>query len=537
MTEKRKKLVFGIVFSFLFCFLCVGYAQINDELFINGSVTSGVQDDVFIYEVLDSPNGNQVDNCTYSQTLLNIELNFNQSKELVYYVNIINKNDIYNYYFYEVLGKDADASLGVDNDKVDVKVEQVDQYDVIYKETNDNEQSNNRHYMKVTFSLKDDDTTKIMTTIWNFRYIKRRAELAPRDTWFNFDNSDHLKGLGIPYDSPDPNVRGDITGIEIKSTTDQVKITNEKKVTVQDEDGNIKETINVDKAWYPAEAQDDHNDLPNLVAYIKNNKITIIGGDELGNIFSDNLNGFFSHLTWKDTYWAVLNSGADDNNNNYFYKVTEINGLENIKTMNATNLEGMFWRCNNLQSVNISTLQTSKVTSMVGMFAYCGKLTTLDLHTFDTSQVTSFSSMFYNCEELTQIEGLTNFDTSKAVSFGPMFLGCKKLTTLDLSSFDTSNIKTMTAMFSTCNSLKTIYVSERWNSSNLQSLMAAYTTSSNKNSHTHRWIFYDCDLLKGAQGSSPEGSIDISFVNINFAKIDGGTSNPGYFTYKATPSS
>ena len=88
-----------------------------------------------------------------------------------------------------------------------------------------------------------------------------------------------------------------------------------------------------------------------------------------------------------------------------------------------------------------------------------------------------------------------------------------KATTLDLSSFDTSNVTNMHAMFYNCNNLKTIYASDKFNTNSV-------TLSSN--------MFYNTTNLVGGAGTTHNSS----YIDKTYARIDGGTSSPGYFTKK-----
>ena len=84
-------------------------------------------------------------------------------------------------------------------------------------------------------------------------------------------------------------------------------------------------------------------------------------------------------------------------------------------------------------------------------------------------------------------------------------------TTLDLSNFDTSKVTNIEYMFHSAANLKSIYVSDKFNTSNV-------TTGTN--------VFYNCTNLVGGAGTTYNNS----YVDKTYAHIDGGTSNPGYFT-------
>ena len=144
-----------------------------------------------------------------------------------------------------------------------------------------------------------------------------------------------------------------------------------------------------------------------------------------------------------------------------------------------------FYDMTNLQSITgLSYLNTSEVTNMAWMFGGCTVLTSLDVSHFNTSKVTL---MYY------------------------MFGFCENLTSLDLGSFNTSKVINMYSMFYRCSNLRTIYVGNGWN-------MAAVTSSSD--------MFLNCSSLVGGQGTT----YDANHVDKAYAHIDGGTSNPGYFT-------
>ena len=127
---------------------------------------------------------------------------------------------------------------------------------------------------------------------------------------------------------------------------------------------------------------------------------------------------------------------------------------------------------------------------------------------------TQCSCWFYKYENLATIQGLANLNTSKATSLAYMFFDCWSLTSLDLSGFDTAKVTDMSFMFSFCSSLKTIFVSD------------AFATTGVTYSGD---MFFDCTALVGGAGTA----YDSAKTDATYARIDGGPSAPGYFTYKA----
>ena len=131
----------------------------------------------------------------------------------------------------------------------------------------------------------------------------------------------------------------------------------------------------------------------------------------------------------------------------------------------------------------------------------------------NTSEVTNMNWMFLNCLALTSLD-LSHFNTSKVTGMKQMLSYCSSLTSLDLSSFNTSKVTDMSYMFYGCSNLRTIYVGNGWST--------AAVTSSN-------YMFNNCTSLVGGQGTTYSSS---NPMDKTYAHIDGGPSNPGYFTDK-----
>ena len=127
-------------------------------------------------------------------------------------------------------------------------------------------------------------------------------------------------------------------------------------------------------------------------------------------------------------------------------------------TSNVTTMEGMFYKCSGLTSLNLSSFNTSNVTEMNNMFNSCSGLTSLNLSSFNTINVTDMSYMFRYCSKLNSLN-IKHFITSNVTNMAYMFVLCSSLTSLDLSGWDTSNVTTMQSMFSDCSSLTSLDLS------------------------------------------------------------------------------
>lgn len=146
----------------------------------------------------------------------------------------------------------------------------------------------------------------------------------------------------------------------------------------------------------------------------------------------------------------------------WFFKLealTQIRGIEHLKTSEVTNMGSMFYGCKALNQLDVSGFDTRNVTNMDGMFNECKSLTQLDVTWFNTEKVTNMSRMFNECKSLTQLD-VTGFNTEKVTNMSYMFAGCKALSQLDVSKFDTRNVTDMSYMFSDCVSLASLQVTK-----------------------------------------------------------------------------
>ena len=187
-----------------------------------------------------------------------------------------------------------------------------------------------------------------------------------------------------------------------------------------------------------------------------------------------------------------LNTGDNDTgweNDGTNANVSQVVFDPSFANARPTTTYSWFYNMRNLQSITgMSYLNTSEVTNMGWMFTNCNKLTSLDV---------------------------SHFNTSKVLYMNHMLSGCIGLTSLDLSSFNTSNVTIMmSSMFYNCYNLRTIYVGSGWST-------AAVTGSAN--------MFFNCTSLVGGQGTTWNES---NPTDKTYAHIDGGPSNPGYFTDK-----
>ena len=187
--------------------------------------------------------------------------------------------------------------------------------------------------------------------------------------------------------------------------------------------------------------------------------------------------------------------------------------LTDFNTKNVTNMWCMFFDCNALTTLDIYYFDTSNVTDMNSMFQDCSSLSYIDLRGFNTEKVTDMGQMFDGCSKLTKLD-MSKFNTQNVTNFQCLFMNCAELTTLDLTTFNTAQVEHMGQVFEGCSKLKTIYVDkDKWTTS-------AVTFGPN--------TFDGCTSLIGGAGTA----YNAEQINYTYARVDGGTDNPGYFTLK-----
>jgi len=225
-----------------------------------------------------------------------------------------------------------------------------------------------------------------------------------------------------------------------------------------------------------------------------------------------------------------------------FYGCSSLTNLDvsGFNTENVNSMGSMFQGCSNLKSLDVSGFKTDKVGDMGSMFRDCLGLTSLDVSGFNTENVGDMGSMFrgcsnlksidvsgfkaryvrdmsymfYDCSNLTDLD-LSHFNTYSLKNMRMMFYDCSNLMNLDLSNFSTYSVTDMRYTFYGCSNLNTIYASDHWDMSNVEK---------------SDYMFGSCNSLIGCAGTT----YNSQHINGDYAHIDGGAENPGYFTYKAS---
>ena len=320
----------------------------------------------------------------------------------------------------------------------------------------------------------------------------------------------------------------------------------------------------------------DIPDSDGLKGYLVGNEVIIYAEKDLSiyastdasYLFSSNGGTAFTRLT-EIASISELNTKKCKNMSNMFYNcqmLSELN-LSTFDTSNVTDMSHMFDSCFGTNSIDISSFNTLNVTNMSYMFAnmvYANTidvssfdtrnvvdmsymylnciLPSIDLHNFNTASVSDMSHMFDGCLYATDIN-VTSFDTSNVVNMQAMFRDCESLSSIDVTGFDTSKVTTMESLFEDCEALTTLDLSffntrKVLNMANMFNGLTNLVTLHGTTDFVVTQViddtnmFLGCDSLDGGAGTTYMANYTaepLLAVTKQFAWIDGHLGRPGYF--------
>ena len=140
----------------------------------------------------------------------------------------------------------------------------------------------------------------------------------------------------------------------------------------------------------------------------------------------------------------------------FFTSLKTINGMQMLETSNATDMHSMFYGCESLEAVDLSSFDTSNVTQMNGMFYDCRALKSIDLSSFDTSKVEDMHEFCYHADIANPIVLGSRFTCENVIDMEGMFKHCHEVKSLDLSMFDTTKVENANGMIKYCYALESI---------------------------------------------------------------------------------
>ena len=148
-------------------------------------------------------------------------------------------------------------------------------------------------------------------------------------------------------------------------------------------------------------------------------------GDTL--VLSNDFNFTYSGEVEND-YGGVTNTITKNSNVPWYSQRTSIKKVEILNEIHPKAVAYFFYGCTNLtEIVGLTNMKTTDATNMHSMFYNCSELETIDVSSFDTSNVTVMTSMFRGCSKLTTIYASSSFVTTGVTSSGTMFTGCTSI--------------------------------------------------------------------------------------------------------------
>ena len=264
-----------------------------------------------------------------------------------------------------------------------------------------------------------------------------------------------------------------------KFTTDKVASSNNMFLDCTSLSGDIEYDKNtVDKTYAKTVGgyfRDKAYENRPWVKYDKDNKtLTFLVGEYKGAINNSNgeyeLNSGANQPGWnkesssitKVVFDVSFKDARPTTGYMWFYDfgyLTEIENISYLNTSEMTDMSYMFYRCEKLQSLDLSNFNAAMVTDMRYMFYDCSNLQSINLSNFNAEKVTNMSNMFSDCPKLQSLD-LSSFNTEMVETMRAMFSDCPKLQSLDLSNFNTAKVTDMSYMFNNCSKLQSIIISK-----------------------------------------------------------------------------
>ena len=198
--------------------------------------------------------------------------------------------------------------------------------------------------------------------------------------------------------------------------------------------------------------------------------------------------------------------------NGRYYVLSE----DNSKIAFPTKSSYLFQNYERLKDVDFAeAVDTSQVKDLNNLFEDCTQLESVSLASFDTTGLKNADYLFYGCSALKAVD-LYGLDVSSVTSMIGMFNGCSSLRTLDLTSFNTYNLQFTANMFYHCQNLRTIFATDGLRTDKVTDTINASN------------MFAGCTSLVGGKGTI----YNEAHTNKEYARIDGGADQPGYFRLK-----
>lgn len=167
----------------------------------------------------------------------------------------------------------------------------------------------------------------------------------------------------------------------------------------------------------------------------------------------------YHHLTYHTVDVSNLDISKYQSFKNMFRDgiMSSISGLDKWEIMHVQNLNNMFFNCTRLESINgIENWNVNNVQDFSFMFAHCDSVKTINLSKWIANEVcTNIDGMFFSCDKLNSVSLPTIY---KCLSMSLTFSFCTNVKEIDLTSFIflSDSIIDKSTVFANCKNLEKI---------------------------------------------------------------------------------
>ena len=186
----------------------------------------------------------------------------------------------------------------------------------------------------------------------------------------------------------------------------------------------------------------------------------------------------------------------------------EVEGCQNLKTDNVTNMSGMFCEAK-LANPNVSNWNTANVTDMKNMF-FGAAAATPDVSGWDVSNVTTMYYMF--CKATAADPNVTDWKVSNVTDMHGMF-DSATTSNPDVSKWDVSNVTDMHGMFRGAR-LASPNVAD-WKVTKVTDMNEMFRSSNAVSPDVSKWNVSNVKNMKGMFKKSAVKKLDLSIWTLN----------------------
>ena len=186
----------------------------------------------------------------------------------------------------------------------------------------------------------------------------------------------------------------------------------------------------------------------------------------------------------------------------------EVEGCQNLKTDNVTNMSGMFYEAK-LANPNVSNWNTANVTDMKNMF-FGAAAATPDVSGWDVSNVTTMYYMF--CKATAADPNVTDWKVSNVTDMHGMF-DSATTSNPDVSKWDVSNVTDMHGMFRGAR-LASPNVAD-WKVTKVTDMNEMFRSSNAVSPDVSKWNVSNVKNMKGMFKKSAVKKLDLSIWTLN----------------------